>query len=336
MRVVVVPEGRVKTKPRALNLALGPLPRLDHRHLRRRGRARTRPDPQGGRPVPRRGPEVACLQGVLDYYNPRTNWLSRCFTIEYATWFRLILPGIARLGLAVPLGGTTLFFRRDGDRGTGRLGCPQRHRGRRPGHAPLPPRLPDRTDRHRDDEEANCRMIPWVKQRSRWIKGYMMTWASTCATRSCCGAAGAGAFLGFQVMFLGSILQFLLAPLLWSFWIIPLGLPHPVAGACRRLPCRPWPGSFSPRPQPRRDHCSGRAAPFRAPPLAALGADAAWLFPAGQLRRLQGAVGTDHPSVLLGQDDARHLRSRRAGLTMALSAAAALRPRCADGSRTRG
>ena len=33
-------------------------------------------------------PEVACLQGVLDFYNPRTNWLARCFTIEYATWFR--------------------------------------------------------------------------------------------------------------------------------------------------------------------------------------------------------------------------------------------------------
>ena len=50
---------------------------------------------------------------MLDFYNPRTNWLARCFTIEYAGWFRLVLPGLAAPWPAVPLGGTTLFFRRD-------------------------------------------------------------------------------------------------------------------------------------------------------------------------------------------------------------------------------
>ena len=30
---------------------------------------------------------VGCLQGILDFYNPRANWLSRCFAIEYASWF---------------------------------------------------------------------------------------------------------------------------------------------------------------------------------------------------------------------------------------------------------
>ena len=58
-------------------------------------------------------PEVACLQGILDFYNPRANWLSRCFAIEYATWFRLVLPGLARLGVPIPLGGTTVYFRRE-------------------------------------------------------------------------------------------------------------------------------------------------------------------------------------------------------------------------------
>ncbi|MFZ1469018.1 MAG: glycosyltransferase [Paracoccaceae bacterium] len=111
MRVVVVPDGKIKTKPRALNLA------LDHCRGSIIGvyDAEDAPEPDQIRKVVdrfhRRGPEVACLQGMLDYYNPHTNWLSRCFTIEYATWFRLILPGTARLGLAIPLGGTTLFFR---------------------------------------------------------------------------------------------------------------------------------------------------------------------------------------------------------------------------------
>ena len=55
--------------------------------------------------------KLACVQGSLDFYNSRSNWLSRCFTIEYATWFHIVLPGLARLKLPVPLSGTTLFFR---------------------------------------------------------------------------------------------------------------------------------------------------------------------------------------------------------------------------------
>ena len=112
MRVVVVPDGTVKTKPRALNYA------LDHCSGAIVGiyDAEDMPEPDQIRKVVQRfhevGPEVVCLQGLLDFYNPHTNWLARCFTMEYASWFRAFLPGIERLGLAVPLGGTTLFFRR--------------------------------------------------------------------------------------------------------------------------------------------------------------------------------------------------------------------------------
>jgi len=31
-----------------------------------------------------------------------------------------------------------------------------------------------------------------------------------------------------QLLFLGTLSQFLLAPVLWSFWALPLGLPHPL------------------------------------------------------------------------------------------------------------
>ena len=112
MRQVVVPRGGVQTKPRALNYALdfarGSIVGIYD--------AEDAPAPDQIRQVvdgfAMAAPEVVCLQGVLDYYNARQNWLSRCFTVEYAAWFRLILPGWARLGLVVPLGGTTLFFRR--------------------------------------------------------------------------------------------------------------------------------------------------------------------------------------------------------------------------------
>ena len=232
MRVVVVPEGQVKTKPRALNHA------FDHARGAIIGvyDAEDAPDPDQLLRVvagfQRSGPEVACLQGTLDYYNPRTNWLSRCFTIEYAGWFRLVLPGLARLGLVVPLGGTTLFFRRDV---LDRLGAWDAHNVTE--DADLGIRLARHGYRTElidtvTHEEANCRPLPWIKQRSRWIKGYMMTWAVHMRQpRLLWRQLGPKGFLGFQVLFLGTIAQFLLAPLLWSFLLLPFGFDHPLYAA---------------------------------------------------------------------------------------------------------
>lgn len=230
MRVVVVPDGSVKTKPRALNFALDQC----------RGSivgvydAEDAPEPDQIRKVVARfharGPDLACLQGRLDFYNPRVNWLSRCFTIEYAAWFRLLLPGIERLGLAVPLGGTTLFFRRAVLEGLGRwdahnvtedadLGIRIARRGYRT-------ELLDTIT----FEEATCRPRSWVKQRSRWIKGFMMTWLTHMRDPVLLWRElGARRFIGFQMLLAGSVLHSLLAPVLWSFWAMPLGLPHPLA-----------------------------------------------------------------------------------------------------------
>lgn len=232
IRVVIVPKGQVQTKPRALNHA------LDYARGAIVGvyDAEDAPEPDQLRRVVERfqrsGPEVACLQGVLDYYNPRTNWLSRCFTIEYAGWFRLVLPGLARLGLVVPLGGTTLFFRRQV---LDSLGAWDAHNVTE--DADLGIRLARHGYRTElidtvTQEEANCRPLPWIKQRSRWIKGYMMTWAVHMRQpRLLWRQLGPRGFLGFQVLFLGTIAQFLLAPLLWSFLLLPFGFDHPLYAA---------------------------------------------------------------------------------------------------------
>ena len=53
---------------------------------------------------------VACLQGILDFSNARANWMARCLTVEYGTWFRVVLPGPQKMELPVRLGGTTVFF----------------------------------------------------------------------------------------------------------------------------------------------------------------------------------------------------------------------------------
>lgn len=229
MRVVKVPDGPVRTKPRALNYALN----FCRGSIIGVWDAEDRPEPDQLHKVARgfhfATPDVACLQGVLDYYNPRTNWLARVFTIEYAAWFRGTLAGAAALDLVVPLGGTTLFFRRDilEDIGTwdawnvtedADLGVRLTRRGYRT-------EMLD-TVTH---EEANCRMVPWVKQRSRWLKGFMMTWGVH--MRDPLGLwrdLGTRRFLGLQVQLAASVSQYLLAPVLWSFWLLSLGLPHPM------------------------------------------------------------------------------------------------------------
>ena len=229
MRVVTVPDGQLRTKPRALNVA------LDHCRGSIVGvyDAEDAPDPDQIRKVVTRfhmrGPDVACLQGILDFYNPHTNWLSRCFTIEYATWFRLMLPGLQRLGVAIPLGGTTLFFRRDV---LEKLGGWDAHNVTE--DADLGIRLARHGYRTEliettTGEEANCRSLPWVKQRSRWLKGYMVTYGVHMRDPALLWRQlGPRKFAGFQVLFLCTLSQALLVPVLWSFWALPLGLHHPI------------------------------------------------------------------------------------------------------------
>lgn len=230
MRIVTVPNGPVKTKPRALNFALN----FARGSIIGVYDAEDAPHPDQIHTVVRRfhdhGPEVACLQGVLDFYNPRTNWIARCFTIEYASWFRSLLPGLARLGLVVPLGGTTLFFRRAA---LERLGGWDAHNVTE--DADLGVRLARYGYRTEliptvTEEEANCRILPWVRQRSRWQKGFAMTWGVHMRDPILLWRQlGAWRFFGFQVMFLASLSQYLLAPVLWSVWVLTLGLWHPLS-----------------------------------------------------------------------------------------------------------
>ena len=230
-RVIEVPQGTLRTKPRALNYAL----------RRARGTivgiydAEDTPAPDQLRRIVQRfaerGADVACLQGMLDYWNARSNWIARCFAIEYATWFRLILPGLDRMGLVVPLGGTTLFLRRDAIEAVGGWDAhnvtEDADLGLRLARAGYRTELIDSVTM----EEANARAWPWVRQRSRWLKGYAMTWRVHMADPVALWRdIGGWRFFGVQVLFLGTFSQFLLAPVLWSLWLVLLGLPHPLDG----------------------------------------------------------------------------------------------------------
>ena len=234
MRVVSVPAGHPRTKPRALNHALvhagGDIvgvydaedaPEADQL---RRVAARFQAAPA----------DVACLQGQLDYYNPRRSWIARAFTLEYASWFRVILPGLSRMGFLIPLGGTTLFFRRPVLEA---IGAWDAHNVTE--DADLGIRLARRGYRTEilettTFEEANARLWPWIKQRSRWLKGYAMTYAVHMRRPAQLWRdVGARRFWGVQMQFGGTLAGFLTAPLLWSFLALPVGLSHPLT---TRLP----------------------------------------------------------------------------------------------------
>jgi len=71
--------------------------------------------------------------------------------------------------------------------------------------------------------------LPWIRQRSRWLKGYAITYAVHMRDpRLLLRQLGLRKFLGFQVLFLGTLVQFTLAPVLWSFWLMLFGLWHPL------------------------------------------------------------------------------------------------------------
>jgi cellulose synthase/poly-beta-1,6-N-acetylglucosamine synthase-like glycosyltransferase len=109
--VVRVPAGEPRTKPRALNHAL---PLVGGEFLTiydAEDRPATTQLHAAWAAFESLPHSVASLQARLDFYNPRQNVLTRWFTCDYAMNFGLHLPGIERLGHAMPLGGTSTHFR---------------------------------------------------------------------------------------------------------------------------------------------------------------------------------------------------------------------------------
>ena len=111
--IIVVPRSEPQTKPKACNFAL----RFARGEYLVVYDAEDRPEPDQLRKVVatfrRSPPNTVCLQCRLNYYNAGENWLTRMFTLDYALWFDQVLPGLERLGIPIPLGGTSNHFRID-------------------------------------------------------------------------------------------------------------------------------------------------------------------------------------------------------------------------------
>ena len=177
LRIVLVPHSMPRTKPKACNYGMS-LPDLEG-ELVTIYDAEDIPDPlQLRRAVAafrRVSPEIGCLQARLAYFNERQNLLTRWFSLEYDQWFGVVLPAVDELRCVVPLGGTsnhmtTKVWREiggwdefnvteDADLGV---------RLARNGYRTL---ILDSITL----EEANSDVVNWIRQRSRWYKGYMQT-----------------------------------------------------------------------------------------------------------------------------------------------------------------
>lgn len=180
--VVVVPPGQPLTKPRALNHGL----RLANGDLLTVYDAEDLPDPAQLKEAASRfltDPDrrLACLQAPLrihcqDAAGVRSGFLHRQFAVEYASLFDVTLPGLARLGMPFPLGGTSNHFRTDVLKTIGGwdsfnvtedadLGFRLWRKGWRLGVMTRP-----------THEAPPDTLEVWLPQRTRWLKGFMQTW----------------------------------------------------------------------------------------------------------------------------------------------------------------
>jgi glycosyltransferase XagB len=229
MSVILVARGQPQTKPKACNVGLF-FAQGDHLVIYD---AEDKPGPDQLKKAVvafRRGGErMVCVQAALNYWNVYENFLTRMFTAEYSFWFDYMLPGLDALRLPIPLGGTSNHFR------TGTL---RRLGGWDPFNVTEDADLGIRAAadgytvgviNSTTFEEANRKFGNWLRQRSRWIKGYMQTTLvharSPIRLLKVCGARQA---LGFLLLVAGTPLSFLFVLPLWILFVASLLIPAPI------------------------------------------------------------------------------------------------------------
>jgi len=219
--LIRVPPSLPRTKPKACNYALQ-FARGEYVTIYD---AEDRPEPDqlkkavvAFRKAP---PTTAVIQARLNYFNAEENWLTRMFTLEYSLWFDFYLPALDTLNIPIPLGGTSNHFRmhalrkvqawdpynvtEDADLGVRFTGL-NYHVG---------------VVNSTTYEEANSQLASWVRQRSRWMKGYMQTYLVHMRhPLDLYKKLGHVGFWGFQFFIGGTIASVMIAPLLWAMFIV--------------------------------------------------------------------------------------------------------------------
>jgi glycosyltransferase XagB len=233
---ISVPDALPRTKPKAMEFAL-PLAKgefvvifdaedIPERSQLRKAASRFRADPT-----------LDCLQAALVIENAGETWLTAMFAGEYAGQFGFLLPTLAAWRLPLPLGGTSNHFRVRSLREAGGwdpynvtedadLGIRLARLGYRTGTL----------DSH-TLEEAPLTLHAWVKQRTRWMKGWMQTaLVHNRAPRKFLGEIGWKGFLSTNLY----LANMVLSPLLHSVFLGRLLLEFAVRGLDSDWLLDPW------------------------------------------------------------------------------------------------
>jgi cellulose synthase/poly-beta-1,6-N-acetylglucosamine synthase-like glycosyltransferase len=212
--IVIAPKTGPRTKPKALNAAL----------VLARGTFTAVFDAED-RPAPdqlhraldvfiAQGDTMACVQARLTIDNTGDGWLARLFTAEYAGLFDVLLPGLAQRRLPLPLGGSSNHFRTQALRKVGGWDpynvTEDADLGMRLARLGYLTAVIDSTTY----EEAPARIGSWLRQRTRWFKGWMQTWTVHMrAPAKLARALGFSGFATFQLVVGGTVLAALVHPL---------------------------------------------------------------------------------------------------------------------------
>ncbi len=213
---ITIPDSQPQTKPKACNYGL----------ISARGKylviydAEDRPEPDQLKKVIavyNKSPDnLICVQARLNYFNRNQNLLTRWFTCEYSNWFDMVLPGLDREKFPIPLGGTSNHFITEKLRELG---------GWDPFNVTEDADLGIRMYKHdyhtavvnsTTFEEANSKLWNWIRQRTRWVKGYMQTWLVDMRRPfKLIKDLGFKGFFGFHMTIGGTPFLFIINPVFW-------------------------------------------------------------------------------------------------------------------------
>ena len=169
--------------------------------------------------------EIVCVQVPLNYYNYDYNHLTRFFALEYSSLFDFILPGMDKLHFPILLGGSSNHFcvnvlRRIGgwDQYSVTEDADLGIKLYRSGYKTYLLNCSETL------EEAPIKIRSWVKQRARWIKGYIITYiVHMQKPRKLIYDIGLKSFLVLQIFMIIPIAVYLFSPIFF-FIMISSGL----------------------------------------------------------------------------------------------------------------
>jgi cellulose synthase/poly-beta-1,6-N-acetylglucosamine synthase-like glycosyltransferase len=214
--LLVVPRGEPKGKPKACNYGL----------IHAKGQyvvifdAEDIPEPDQLKKAIvafRKGDvRLACVQAKLNYFNRDQNLLTRWFTTEYSMWFDLFLPGLDASHAPIPLGGTSNHFPTARLRDLGAWDPFNVTEDADLGMRLYKRRWTTAVIDSTTYEEANSELYNWIRQRSRWVKGYIQTYLVHMRDPlRLYRQIGLRAFISFQFVVGGTFFGYLVNPLYW-------------------------------------------------------------------------------------------------------------------------